>query len=227
MNKKYEVGTILDSNKYGSFEIININSLNRFRIRFVMTGYEKDISRGCMVRGEIRDPYFPIYYNVACLGDVKTYEHIKELNVWRFMIERCYNKNHDGYNLYGEKGVSVNERWLCFENFLNDIHLIPGYEKQEFLNGKLELDKDTLYDGIGQKTYSLETCMFMPHKHNFDEMLKRRKSKTSSKYVGVTKLKCGKWQTTYYNSGSYIYGGRHETEELAYAAYVKLKENHQ
>lgn len=226
MNKKYEIGTILNSNKYGSFEIIRINSLNRFRVRFIKTGYEKDISRGCMTHGEVRDPYYPIYYNVACIGDIKTYEYMKEFNVWRFMIQRCYNEKHDGYNLYGEKGVRVSERWLCFENFLKDISSITGYNKEQFYNGELQLDKDTLYDGVGDKIYSVDTCVFLPYKKNFDEMLKRRKTTTTSKYVGVTKLKCGKWQTTYYNSGKYIYGGRHSTEEEAHDAYLKLKEEY-
>lgn len=117
MNKKYTVGKILHSNKYGDFEIVKIYSHQRYRIRFLLTGYEKDISHSCMVYGEVRDPYFPIYYNKACIGVVDIRNYTKEFNVWRFMIQRCYCKKHSSYNLYGGKGVTVCEQWLCLESF--------------------------------------------------------------------------------------------------------------
>lgn len=223
MNRKYFIGMELDSNKYGKFKIIRIYSYKLYGIKFIRTGYEKDISYSCMVNGEIRDPYFPIYYDVACLGEVKTKNYYKELNVWRFMIARCYNKKHSSYKLYGEKGVTVCNEWLCFENFLKDIENIRGYDRQKFLNGEIELDKDISYIGENNKEYSIKTCIFLKSKINFDEKLARRKLETSSRYVGVTKLKDGKWQVTYVHKGKNIYGGRYDTEKDAHIAYERLK----
>lgn len=227
MYKKYYVGTILDSNKYGKFEIVEIISSGRFKIKFLLTGFEKEISRSCMTKGEVRDPYYPIYYGVGCLGQVKAEDHKKELYIWRAMLYRCYDKNHSSYCLYGGKGVTLCKRWLCFENFLEDIPLIKGYDYKKFKNGELELDKDMSYVGIGNKEYSLQTCEFLPSKINFAEMLARRKLNTSSRYVGVTKLKDGKWQVTYCAPhGRNIYLGRFSTEKAAHEAYENFKENY-
>lgn len=226
-NKKYFVGTILDSNQYGKFEIVEIISLNRFRIRFLLTGFEREISRSCMTHGEIRDPYYPIYFGVACLGQVRSDDHRKELFLWRAMIYRCYDKDNDCYYLYGGKGVTVCKRWLCFENFLVDIPLIKGYDQEKFQNGEIELDKDMSYVGDGNKEYSLQTCEFLPYRINFSEMLARRKLTTSSRYVGVTKLKDGKWQATYCAPhNQHIHVGRFSTEKEAHEAYEKFKENY-
>ena len=57
-------------------------------------------------------------------------------------------------------------------------------------------------------------------------MLGRRKLRTSSRYVGVTKLKDGKWQVTYSHNGKAIYGGRYKTEYDPHLAYEKLKEKY-
>lgn len=65
MYRKYDIGTVWSSNKYGDFEIVDIVSKNRFRVKFILTGFEKDISRSCLAAGEIRDPYYPIYYGVG------------------------------------------------------------------------------------------------------------------------------------------------------------------
>lgn len=149
MSRKYDISTIWESNKYGKFEIIDIISMNRFRVKFILTG---------LAKGEIRDPYYPIYYGVGCLGNIKIQNYKKELYVWRFMINRCYNQNSSSYHLYGQKGITVCKDWLCFEKFLKDIPSIKGYDKNKFLNGELELDKDMSYIGDGRKEYSLKTC---------------------------------------------------------------------
>lgn len=227
MSRKYVVGTVLPSNQYGDFKIIHIYSSQRYRVKFLLTGYEKDISLSCIIAGEIRDPYFPIYYNVACFGDVDIKENQKAVNVWRFMIERCYNVKHDGYHLYGGKGVTVSERWLCCENFIKDLPKIKGYDETLFNNGELHLDKDieNYINGKENKEYSLSNCQFVSIKINHQEMLARLKQTTSSRYVGVTKLKSGKWQVTVVYNGRSFYGGRYINEKEASKAYQKLKED--
>lgn len=223
---KIKVGDIRKSNKYGDYEIIKRYNTQKYRVRFLLTNYEKDICASCVIYGEIRDPYYPIYYGVACQGNIKKANHKKEFNLWKFMIERCYNKNHKGYKLYGEKGIRVCDRWLCFEYFYKDIPNIKGYNEQKFLKGEIQLDKDMSYIGSNNKIYSIETCIFLPNRINFDEMLGRRKLTTTSRYVGVTRLKDGKWQVTYVHNSKNIYGGRYETEYEAHLAYEKLKEKY-
>ena len=45
--------------------------------------------------------------------------------------------------------------------------------------------------------------------------------KTSSKYIGVTKLKDGKWQASISYKSKNIYIGRYNTEVEAHQAYIK------
>lgn len=42
-------------------------------------------------------------------------------HVWNNMMGRCFNKNDPSYKNYGARGITVSERWLVFENFLEDM----------------------------------------------------------------------------------------------------------
>lgn len=44
---------------------------------------------------------------------------------WSSMIERCRNRNSAAYDHYGGRGITVCERWHCFENFLTDMGKHP------------------------------------------------------------------------------------------------------
>jgi hypothetical protein len=66
---------------------------------------------------------------------------------WRRMLDRCYNKNRDGYASYGGRGVRVDKRWRFgednksgFECFLEDMGLRPK-------NKTLHRKKDSLIYG--------------------------------------------------------------------------------
>ncbi len=49
-----------------------------------------------------------------------------EHKAWKAMRKRCNNKNTNSYASYGGRGISVCERWGCFENFLSDMGHKPG-----------------------------------------------------------------------------------------------------
>lgn len=46
-------------------------------------------------------------------------------NSWHSMIQRCTNPNATGYCWYGEKGITVCDRWLDFANFFADMGSRP------------------------------------------------------------------------------------------------------
>lgn len=46
---------------------------------------------------------------------------------WNQMIKRCCNEKNDNYNNYGGKGITVCERWLNIENFINDMY--PSFKE--------------------------------------------------------------------------------------------------
>jgi hypothetical protein len=41
--------------------------------------------------------------------------------VWENMLSRCRNANHPRYKDYGGRGITVCDRWRCFEYFLADM----------------------------------------------------------------------------------------------------------
>lgn len=49
----------------------------------------------------------------------------KEYSIWCDMKKRCSNQSSISYRWYGAKGVKVCERWLTFENFLDDMGTCP------------------------------------------------------------------------------------------------------
>ena len=51
-------------------------------------------------------------------------------NSWSGMIERCNNPSRSFYERYGGRGISVDKRWLSFENFLSDMENL--IEKKEW-----------------------------------------------------------------------------------------------
>jgi hypothetical protein len=44
---------------------------------------------------------------------------------WRGMFNRCYQRDHRKYHLYGERGIQVCDRWMEFDNFCGDMGLPP------------------------------------------------------------------------------------------------------
>lgn len=54
-------------------------------------------------------------------GKYYTPEH----SVWNNMKQRCTNVKNSHYASYGERGISVCERWQKFENFFSDMGKRP------------------------------------------------------------------------------------------------------
>lgn len=48
-----------------------------------------------------------------------------ECNCWKHMIQRCTNPKNERWDRYGARGIQVCERWLKFENFLEDMGRQP------------------------------------------------------------------------------------------------------
>ena len=178
------VGNIYPSNQYGEFEIIERYSNHdnggriRYTIKFLQTGTIKtNISQQQIREGTIRDEYYPYILGVACMGNTRKREYTngptkRSYAIWMGMIRRCYDPSNQDYKTYGKLGVIVCDRWLCFENFENDLPFIPGYD--EWLNNVNEynLDKDYLQQGVphSQKVYSPTTCMFITKYNNAIQM---------------------------------------------------------
>lgn len=58
-----------------------------------------------------------------CRRDFKTHgmTNSPEFRSWSSMHTRCFNPNHEAWDRYGGRGITVCERWSKFENFLADM----------------------------------------------------------------------------------------------------------
>lgn len=179
------VGRKFQNNDGYSYLILKYTGMNLHRQHTYTIQFEKshtirsNVTRPNIFKGSVKDYYSATVAGVGFLGNARKSEHKKEYNIWADMLARCYKKNASGYRWYGELGVSVCDRWLCFENFVKDLPLVAGYDEILFKAGSLRLDKDILK----ASTYSLNTCVFVSHKENMAEAFKRYNENKSRKIV--------------------------------------------
>ena len=138
--------------------------------------------------------------------------------IWRNMLSRCYNYKDKYYNIYGEKGVVVDDSWLEFDLFR--IWYEDNYPSvlQEKFDIKFELDKDLLSEG--KNIYSPTTCIFLPQKIN--SFMTNKKSDNVSGYIGVDwNKKTQKWRVRIndFDTGKRIFLGYFNNIEEANVAY--------
>lgn len=139
-----------------------------YNIEFVISGYTDSARTDSIKKGTVKDKLSKTLCSVGIIGYANTKENYQEYKIWANMINRCYNTKDKSYKYYGEKGVTVSERWHRFDYFLNDVPLIQGYNEELFKNKELKLDKDILFENSKNKNkvYSLETCMWITDKEN-------------------------------------------------------------
>jgi hypothetical protein len=179
------VGKTFSNNAGQKYEVLRLekikpNKTKVYRIRFTDTGYERDIEPVEIKRGKIKDKLSKSVFGVGILGDVKMVNFKREYMVWNGMLERCYDMNSRAYKSYGGRGVTVDEKWHTFTNFLQDITNIEGYEKDLFEKGELHLDKDIKQSDIApeNKVYSFDTCKFVSFEENNKHRNYDRRKKT-------------------------------------------------
>lgn len=102
-----------------------------------------------------------------------------EYRTWSEMKARCTRVSHKDYLNYGDRGITVCDRWLeSFENFLEDMGRRPK---------GLELDRK---DNNGN--YTPENCRWVPRKINVRNS-RRLRNKTG--YRGITEMYTDKAKT--------------------------------
>lgn len=140
-----------------------------FKVRFDEINnvvYECLVRKEDILKGKPRNPYFPSVYGIGYLGEATVISNKMQYYRWSGMISRCYNEHNEKFSTYGGNGVTVCDRWLSFENYLEDFTKIQGYNSKDIHN--LAIDKDTRIKG--NKLYSLDTCQFIPISKNSQEM---------------------------------------------------------
>lgn len=183
---------------YGYFKIIEEletkivkDGTRRYvKVKFLVTGTEIVSELSHAIKGEVRDPFAPVYYGVGYIGNVPNSQDNILFDRWYSMIKRCYNKNYKRYCQYGGIGITVDPRWHCFEYFIYDCQFLLNYDKFIQNPSMYHLDKDYLQQNIPkeQRVYSKDTCVFLNKYDNINLMAIENKYKASSKYFGVKKM---------------------------------------
>lgn len=120
---------------------------------------------------------------------------------WHDMLRRCYNEEfHKTKKGRRYIGCSVCEQWLLLSNFVEDVPKIDGYDRERFLNGELELDKDIKSGGIN-KIYVIEECTLTTHDENMREAMRTREFSEESKQK-ISEAKQGENNPMYGKLGS-------------------------
>lgn len=221
--------TVFHTKSHGDYRIIKdlgiINNRRFVRIKFIATGYEKDIRyENAIESRDIRDPYYPKIFNIGYTGNVDDIRssHKRTYDRWYKMISRCYNPGDKDYKNYGAIGVTVDPRWHCFENFLNDLSGIPLYGNPDPTFDLLDyqLDKDYLQMNIPkeQRVYSKDTCVLMNPRDNANLKLIDNSESKVNNYFGVYKS-CNRYYPTIMHNGIKYNLGIYDNEIAAANAY--------
>lgn len=81
----------------------------------------------------------------SCSRSTHGKSHTRVHKIWEGMIARCNKEDHKSYSRYGARGISVCQRWMKFENFLEDM-------------GEPPTSKHTLERIDNDKNYEKENC---------------------------------------------------------------------
>ncbi len=210
---------IFYSNNYGPFKYIDDNAKiegynkRAVTIQFINTGTISTVPYRQAKEGRVKDVYYNKIANVACIGNATCYHPAYSL--WRNMILRCYDKENKSYLQYGGKGVTVCNKWLCFEYFLEDLPYIDGYKYWEKNPKMYHLDKDLKQQNVEicNRIYSLNTCCFIYSHDNISL------SNDNNKYIGCELLPSGKYRARARINGIRYELGTFEDVEVAANAY--------
>lgn len=126
-------------------------------------------------------------------------------NTYMNMMRRCYNVNNKNYIEYGERGITVCERWHSIEIFIEDMY--PSFKEG------LTLDR---IDVNGN--YEPSNCRWVTKEVQARNTRKLRKDNTSG-FRGVNfNKKLSNWRTQIAIYGKIICLGSHPTPlEASYA----------
>lgn len=173
--------------------------------------------------GKVNNPYSKNVNNIGFLGE-GVYKSAKRdgkiTNIyrkWVSMIKRCYDdKFQDHYPTY--IGCSVIESWHNFQNFAKWME--NNYNPETMQNW--HLDKDILVKS--NKTYSPETCCFVPEEIN--NLFTIRQNNRGNYPIGVRCIKDRISSRICLGEKGQKHLGYFKTRELAFEVYKEAKESY-
>ena len=216
-----EVGSLVKTNNFGYLLITRYVSSREVYSKFIDTGYEVKTTMQQLLKGNINDRLKPTVFGVGVIGECLTVDscgnRLKEYQVWKGMLERCYSDKFQAKKpTY--KGCIVSENFVCYPYFKKWCNKQIGFDQVGW-----HLDKDILVRG--NKIYSEDTCCFVPCEIN---VIFTDRSATKGEYpVGVYYNKSRKkYVARVSKHGCLKHIGIFTSVEEAVVAYNKEKESH-
>ena len=216
-----EVGSLVKTNNFGYLLITRYVSSREVYSKFIDTGYEVKTTMQQLLKGNINDRLKPTVFGVGVIGECLTVDscgnRLKEYQVWKGMLERCYSDKFQAKKpTY--KGCIVSENFVCYPYFKKWCNKQIGFDQVGW-----HLDKDIL--SKGNKVYSEDTCCFVPQEIN---SLLVRSNATRGKYpLGVSYLtRLGMFEASVSLGGRNKRIGRFYNAQEAFYAYKEVKESY-
>jgi hypothetical protein len=219
--KERRLGEI-NFNQYNEkMTIIEYSSAVNILVQFE-NGYLKNAEYQQFKKGNIKNPYTKVVLNIGYIGEGEYKPSInkkltQQYDTWIHMLQRCYDeKQRNKYPTY--KDCSVCKEWYNFQIFAQWYK--DNYYEME--GEKMCLDKDILQKG--NKTYSPETCIFVPQ--NINKLFTKTDALRGKYPIGVTWNKSNKKYMSQCNNGNgkQINLGYYDTPKTAFDVYKTYKE---
>jgi hypothetical protein len=205
--------------------IIEHNNYNNIVVEFQDKWKSKvHTTYGHFLDGRVKNPYYPSVLGIGMVGikyPFKSNTKVIEYNIWKNMLNRCFNKKYKEKQPTYEN-CTICDEWLIYENFYDWLHSQENFDKWTNKDSKFALDKDILVKG--NKIYSPETCCLVPK--NVNSLFTKREVGRGCLPIGVGenghrfKAACNNPYT-----GKYESLGTYDTPKEAFLVYKKYKEN--
>lgn len=197
------IGSRFYSNKCGTFVVSKIldertnDNHSIYEVIFDKTKSVYKCRKILILNGEIKDYMYPTVSEIGFLGE--KYLNIRKndpklcsiLRIrWKSIIDRIYNLNNNNYDNYGKKGITIDERWHNFSNFYTDIINLNNFNRNDFISGNIEIDKDVKQYNIPiyKRVYSKDTVTLVSHKNNMKYVNFDSSADKQSKYFIVENI---------------------------------------
>lgn len=219
---KERIGTV-KLNNYGSeMKVIEYKNSLDIVVEFPKHGYKRRTDWSEFIKGKIKSPYDKSVYGIGFIGKGNYYATVNgkptiQYASWMRMMQRGYSsyekKRHETYT-----NCLVADEWHNFQNFAQWFD--DNY--YEFEGERMELDKDILLKG--NKTYSPETCVFVPKRIN--GLFLKSNARRGDLPIGVSFSKEKREYGTRFNIGNRKskHVGYFDTPTEAFKAYKEHKE---
>lgn len=212
------LGKDYETNNCGKCFVVEYKSSSDVTVVFYEPLYITKCSYRDLQDGAVGNPLYPRVHGVGCIGVGKynSRDHKNLYHLWKGLLQRVYTKRNPTY-----KDVTVCKEWLNFQNFADWCTQEQFFNTEDGNGRKYHLDKDILVKG--NKTYSPDTCCFIPQEIN---SISISVYKSRGKYpVGVVK-NGKKFLVRIRRSGALESLGVFSNQDQAFSIYKEAKEKH-